>query len=350
MRLPRRRGTPGMRRARAALPAVIMAAAWSLLAATDLGAASSDVALPGVHLFPGLSPIDIGSWRIEPLRIAAALGLFVLLLVATRLSRRALASTMLGPGRIDASVAHSIDKALGYAGVALATVAAVSVAGFDITSVAILAGALSVGIGFGLQSIVSNFVSGLILLAERPVKVGDWIEAKGLRGRVMRVSVRATEMRTADGASVFLPNSDLIANAVVNLTPDGPRGETAVRVTLAHATDPLAAQRVLGECAAASGVLLAVPPARVSFDDIGANGLVFTVRGQVADLPGVAAAETALRTAVAMAIQRAGLEIARPQADVHLRDLDAVRAIVTRVLAERERRAAEAVGAETPRG
>ena len=139
--------------------------------------------------------------------------------VRSRLRRRWLTRTTMDRGAREATV-----TIIGYVGVALAFVIALAVAGFEFTNLAIIAGALSVGIGFGLQAIVNNFVSGLILLFERPIKTGDWIVVGNTEGYVKRISIRSTMIQTFDRADVIVPNSDLIANQVTNWMLYDPRG------------------------------------------------------------------------------------------------------------------------------
>ncbi len=343
--------------ARGRSPARPAAAALAVTSALCCGARGADAApapaaatltvgpLPA-WLEPLFTPVALGTLTLSPARLVLALVSFLALVLLFRLVRRALARTLLDPARIDAGAAHSVDKVLGYAGTIVALLTALSVAGLDITNLAIVAGALSVGVGLGLQGVVNNFVSGLILLAERPVKVGDWIEIKGQRGRIRRINVRATEIETADHAAVFVPNADLVANALTNITPREPRGTAIVRVGVPHSADPDRVRAVLAEAAAGCPELAASPPPAVGFDEIGPSALQFSVRGTVADLGGVGAAETALRTRVVKALNHSGIGIAHPQSDVHLRDLDAVRVVLMRALEERERRA-RAASAET---
>ena len=180
---------------------------------------------------------EIGQVRISLVRILAGIVLFIALLFATRLIQRWMRERAV-QSRIDPSIANSIETVVGYAGTRSPRWWRVSYAGFDITNLAIVAGALSVGIGFGLQSIVNNFVSGLILLIERPIKVGDRVVIGDQQGYVRRISVRATEVETFDRASVIVPNSELITGRVVNWSHRDWRGAVNVKVGVAYDADP----------------------------------------------------------------------------------------------------------------
>lgn len=296
-----------------------------------------------VSLFKSaLFGFDVGGIHIAPSRILLAVGLFVLLVAATRLMQRWLKATLLLPSRIDAGLANSIHTGVGYAGFALATLAAVSYGGLDITNIAIVAGALSVGIGFGLQSIVNNFVSGLILLVERPIKVGDWVGVGAYEGYVRRISVRSTEIETFDRSSVIVPNSELISGTVKNRTHRNALGRVDVAVGVSYSSDPERVKELLEKVAQESPMVLKFPAPVVSFDNFAASSLDFTVRAYVADVNKSVATATDLRIRIFKALNAAGIEIPFPQQDVHLRDLDFVKAAVARLAAERAAKATSA--------
>ena len=201
---------------------------------------------------------EIGQFRISLAKILLGIGLFIALLLLTRLFQRWLKDVMLHPSRLDAGIAHSIDTVVGYAGTVLAALLAISYAGFDITNLAIVAGALSVGIGFGLQSIVNNFVSGLILLIERPIKVGDWIVVGGDEGYVRKISVRSTEIETFDRSSVVVPNAELITGRVKNWTLRDAVGRMRITVNVRYDTDPAKARAIMLKLAQRAHGVLAV--------------------------------------------------------------------------------------------
>ena len=157
-------------------------------------------------------------------------------------------------------------------------------------------------------------------------------------------------IETADKASVFIPNADLILNAVTNLTPHGSAATAVVRVGVAHSADPQHVTAVLTHAAAACPLLSADPAPTVTFDDIGPSALHFSIRGAVSDVQRIGPAESDLRARIVTALSGAGIAIAHPQTDVHLRDLDAVRVVLMRALEERERKArmAEAEAVSRP--
>ena len=161
---------------------------------------------------------------------------------------------------------------------ALAALLAISYAGFDITNLAIVAGALSVGIGFGLQSIVNNFVSGLILLIERPIKVGDRIVVGDQQGMVRRISVRATEIETFDRASLIVPNSELITGRVLNWTHRDSLGGVSVKVGVGYDADPEQVIAILRKCANEHREVLRSPAPGASFEGFGDSALIFGLR------------------------------------------------------------------------
>lgn len=274
---------------------------------------------------------EIGQFRISLARILIGIALFTGLLFVTRLSQRWLRDQVLTQPRVDAGIANSVDTAIGYAGIGLALLIALSYAGLDITSLAIVAGALSVGIGFGLQSIVNNFVSGLILLVERPVKVGDWIVVGSEQGHVRRISVRSTEIETFDKASLILPNSELITGRVVNWTHRKSIGRAVVKIEVAPTADPEMVIAILSEVAAANEDVLETPAPGISFDSFSSASLEFTLRVMVGDVHTGGRVGTELRIAILKRLREQDIQMVNPAYDVHLRDLDWVKAAALRV-------------------
>jgi small-conductance mechanosensitive channel len=279
--------------------------------------------------------IEVGQFRISLARILLGIVLFIALLFATRLFQRWLREKALQNSRMDPGIANSIDTVAGYVGTALAALLAVSYAGLDITNLAIVAGALSVGIGFGLQSIVNNFVSGLILLIERPIKVGDWIVLGDQQGNVRRISVRATEIETFDRASLIIPNSELITGRVVNWTHRNSMGRVILKVGVGYQSDPEQVMSILKACAEAHSGVLASPGPVVAFDNFGDSALEFSLRVYLADISQALGVQSDLRTAMLKALRQAGIEIPFNQVDVNLRDLDGVKRYLAQYLQER---------------
>ena len=278
---------------------------------------------------------EIGQLRISPARILFGVLLFITLLFATRVFQRWLRERVLEPRRVEAGIANSIETTLGYSCIALSAILAVSYAGLDITNIAIVAGALSVGIGFGLQSIVNNFVSGLIVLVERPVKIGDRIVVGDQEGHVRRISVRSTEIETFDRARLIIPNSELITGRVMNKTHRSLIGRGTIRVGAHYNADPEKVIEILVSCAKAHPQILTEPAPGAVFDNFGASSLDFFMWFFVADVSRAGNVQSDLRIAIMKAFKEAGIEIPYNQYDIHLRDLDGVRTLINRVIEER---------------
>lgn len=268
-----------------------------------------------------LSGFTIGGVTLSLIDLAVAIAVFFAVLAITRTLRSALAERVLPLTELDPGVRNSIAVGVGYVGALLAILLAVAVLGIDLSSLAIVAGALSVGIGFGLQNIVNNFVSGLILLVERPVKVGDWVVVGCQEGYVKRINVRATEIETFERASVILPNSELLQSAVVNWTHKDKTGRVAVRVGVAYGCDTRRVHEILLACARDHPDIVSCPPPYAVFRDFGPSALEFEVRGFLKDVDKRLMVASDLRFAIDAAFRAHGIEVPYSQHDIHLRDI-----------------------------
>lgn len=203
--------------------------------------------------------------------IAVAFGGFLALGVFKRwLTRKYLPHTTMEPG-----MRTSVTTLLGYAGGVMVVALALSAVGIGVERIAWVASALSVGIGFGLQAIVQNFISGLILLAERPVKVGDWVVLGGMEGDVKRINVRATEIRLGDRSTLIVPNSEFITKSVRNMTLANAEGRVQIRLPMPLTTDASKVRSVMLEAFSAHEGVLNAPAASVQLDGIDNGYLVF---------------------------------------------------------------------------
>src|SRR6202040_1029442 len=204
----------------------------------------------------------VGAVSISLSTIIIAILLLLFGFIATRAVQRWLDRRFLPRTGLDPGLQNSVSVLFGYAGVITALIIALAELGIDLQKIALIAGALSVGIGFGLQSVVSNFVSGLILLAERPIRVGDSIVVKGEEGWVRRIRVRATEIETFERASVIIPNSELITGVVKNWTHANTMGRIILKIGVDYASDPEQVRDLLLACANEHPQVVDVPPPR----------------------------------------------------------------------------------------
>ena len=228
--------------------------------------------------------ITIGDVTILPGTVAIMVAILVAGVIATKLFISWLDHRILADTRIKRGVQDSILTGTSYIGYFLAGVFALSAAGVDFSSLAIVAGALGLGIGLGLQSIINNFVSGVILLAERPIRVGDWVSLPEGEGIVRRINVRSTEIETFDSCSIILPNSALVTEPVKNWTHNDDMGRFSIDVVVDYDTDPDVMRKLLLETTRGHPKVLSHPAPTVLLTSFGKNGIEFVVRAFVADV------------------------------------------------------------------
>ncbi|MEO1293995.1 MAG: mechanosensitive ion channel domain-containing protein, partial [Pseudomonadota bacterium] len=275
----------------------------------------TDLLVAAQRLSEGFS---VGETRFSPTDLLIVVAVLVTGLWLTRFLQRLLRSSVLPNMGIDRGAQTSLSAGFGYLGFFVTALLAISAAGLDLSNLAIVAGALSVGIGFGLQNIVNNFVSGIILLAERPIKVGDWIEVGGAGGYVRRVNVRSTEIETFDRASVIVPNSDLISNQVTNWTHKTMSGRVIAKVGVSYDCDPEQVRAILQEVGASHPMVLRFPKPVVLFRGFGDSALDFELRVIIRDVNWMLSVQSDLNLAIYKRFKEEGIEIPFPQRVLHV--------------------------------
>ncbi|SHI17609.1 DUF3772 domain-containing protein [Pollutimonas bauzanensis] len=261
------------------------------------------------HLHTGIA---IGEVQIRPTAVLTAILVLLLGFGVVRQLQHWLADQYLPTTGLDPGMRLSAATLFGYAGYVVAISLALSAVGISLERVAWIASALSVGIGFGLQAVVQNFVSGLILLAERPVKVGDWVALGGVEGDIRRINVRATEIQMGDRSTVIVPNSEFITKVVRNVTHANPLGRVQIKLALPVNTH---AEKVHGLMLAAlqeNGEVLDEPAPDVMLDGIDATGLVFNATGYVGSPRAAYRVRSALLFEILKQLREAGLPLVNP--------------------------------------
>ncbi|MHB8764020.1 MAG: mechanosensitive ion channel family protein [Deferrisomatales bacterium] len=283
--------------------------------------------------------VTLGETRVTAGLVLAAGALLYGALATSWLVQRVLDAEVYPRRHVESGVRISINRLIQYGFVLVGFLAGVSALGLELKNLTILAGAFGIGVGFGLQNIVNNFVSGLILLFERPIKVGDLVQLGDQWGTVEKLGLRATVVRTFDQSEVIVPNSTLISGSVTNWTLTDRHTRLVVLVGIAYGSDVPLAMKILQEVGAAHPQVLAEPAPQVLFMAFGASSLDFELRVWLADVDKRFPVRSDLHQAIDRRFREAGVEISFPQRDLHLRTVD-----------EGAARALAAVAAAAPRG
>jgi small-conductance mechanosensitive channel len=291
---------------------VAMLRTWKVYA--DIGTALTDIMAIGLTI--GNRHFSIG------LMLAAGIVLYGAFLFSWSIQSLMMDGIILS-SKMQRGVRISMARLVHYAVVLIGGLVTLSVLGFDFTNIAIIGGALGVGIGFGMQTIVNNFVCGLIMLFERPVKVGDAVQLADLFGRVKQVGLRATVVETFDNAEIVVPNADLITSQVTNWTLAERRARLRLPVGVAYGSDVTLVMQTLMECAEDHVLVMSNPKPAVLFFGFGASSLDFELRVWIPDFDSRRQVQSEINQDIDLRFRELGIEIPFPQRDLHLRSVDA---------------------------
>ena len=264
----------------------------------------------------------LGSQRISIGLIALSTGILYGSFLVSWIIQKLLVDEVLFKRQLEKGVRISIGRLMHYAIVIAGFLLALSTLGFEISKITIMLSALSVGIGFGLQSIANNFVSGLILLFERPVRVGDVIQVTGDWAEIKKIGIRATTVQTFDRADRIIPNADLISNEVTNWTLTSRQIRLIIPVGVAYGSDVDLVTETLMACAQANPDVAKWPKPKVLFLSFGESTLDFELRVFVMDFNHRIDVRSSLHHQIDRSFREAGIEIAFPQRDLHVRHVN----------------------------
>ena len=267
--------------------------------------------------------IPMGDIRIIPTNIIAGIIAFVVLTAITGWVKVWIEKRWLRQITADRGARDALVTIVGYAGFTISLLVGLSIGGINITGLAVVAGALSVGIGFGLQSIANNFVSGIILLFERPIKSGDFISVGDVEGYVRKISIRATEIETLDNQDMLIPNAELVSGRVTNWVLHNPYGRLKLKIGVAYGSDVKKVISILQDIASSNSQVITdgrASPPKALFMGFGDSSLEFELRVRILDIKKRYDVLSELNLGVNDAFIKEDIEIPFPQRDIHIKD------------------------------
>ena len=268
-----------------------------------------------------LRGISVGETQFNILHILLIITLFYVTRTAVSMGTRFLARLPQQGVAIDATLIQPLQTAFTYAAWCCFALFTLRALGMELSNLAMVAGGLSVGIGFGMQNIVNNFLSGLILIFSRTLQTGDVVEVGGTQGRVRKISVRATMVETYDNALIIVPNSEFISNRLINWTRNSRTVRREIAVGVAYGTDVSKVMAILTAVAKAHGNILKYPQPVAVFNNFGDNTLDFLLRFWVRDYDMAVSTASDLRQAIEREFREHNIEVAFPQLDLHIKDV-----------------------------
>jgi small-conductance mechanosensitive channel len=264
----------------------------------------------------------LGSQRISVGLVITSVGVLYAAFLVSWILQKLLMDQVLARRKVELGVRHAIVKLVHYVIVFVGFLLALSVLGLDFTKLTIMLSALGVGIGFGLQGVVNNFVSGIILLFERPIRVGDMIEIGGRWAIIKRIGLRSTTVTAFDEADLIIPNANLINNEVTNWTLGNRRARLIIPVGVAYGSDVPMVIETLMACGKENSLVSETPEPQVLFLRFGESSLEFELRVWVFDIDHRLKAKSEIHQEIDRRFREAKIEIAFPQQDLHLRSVD----------------------------
>lgn len=276
-----------------------------------------------VESFLAIPIFRLGGAQVTLWSLLYVVVLFLLLFYFAGRLTRWLAVRLLARSRLDTSARHAVASIVQYSIIAIGLLVILQTAGIDITTLNVLAGAFGIGVGFGFQNIASNFISGLIILFERPVKLGDRIEVGPVEGDVVRIGARSTTVLTNDNIAIIIPNSRFITENVVNWSYNEARVRFRVPVSVAYDSDVRLVEKLLLEVASECPDVLKDPPPAVRFLEFGDSALLFELRAWSSTLMHrKGKLISILNFAIYDKFRQHGIQMPYPQRDLHIRSGD----------------------------